>query len=248
MAGHTEFSSIGSKQLNDKERLFVDEYLVLLDSKAAAIKAGYSPKSAQTQGCKLLTKPTVRREIGKLLREQHQDKALETGDILEQLYYIVTRDVREFVDDRGISLPIHCLGDRAAQSVDGFEQEVHETLNPETGEVIARDIKNKLKLVGKAGAIEMAMKYRGLFAAEKQEVNHTGEVKVGFDFSKLMQPPPANDPVDLAFKELEAKGTLEQSPKEPPLILEVTKNKDGTRNVKPRKSAAKPVKLPRKGK
>lgn len=230
----TELCERGSKKLSDKEREFVDQYLIDLDGTKAAIRAGYSSKSAQSAACQLLQRPRIKSEIGKLLREQHEDHVLTRTDILEQLAYIVTRDIREFVDDRGIALPIHCLGDRAAQSVDAFEQEVHETLNPATGEVIARDVKNKLKLVGKAGAIEMAMKYRGLFAAEEHHHKVEGEVNHSFDFNKLLQPPKADNPVDKAFAELEAKGTIEQSPKEPPLVLEVKKNKDGTKTVKPR--------------
>lgn len=232
MAPTTQLSDRGSRQLNNQERAFVDHYLINFDARAAAIKAGYSAKSAAASASRLLKKPTVARALGKLLRDEHADRILEQGDILEQLYYIVTRDVREFVDDRGISLPINCLGDRAAQSVDGFEQEINEQINPETGEVTGRTIKNKLKLVGKAGAIEMAMKYRGLLAPEKQEININNEVKVGFDFSKLTQPPVKEDPVAKAFAELEAKGIVEENQVESPLVIEVTKNKDGTKTSK----------------
>ncbi len=242
MTAAIKYSERGSKQLNNQERQFVDYYLIDFDATSAAIKAGYSAKSAKTTGCILLKKPHIARALGKELREHHNDRVLEAGDILEQLYFIVTRDVREFVDDRGIALPIHCLGDRAAQSVDAFEQEVVEMINPATQEVIGRTIKNKLKLVGKAGAIEMAMKYRGLFAAEEHNVNHSGEVTQVFDFSKLTQPPKELSPVDKAFKELEAKGTIEQTQSNGPLVLEVKKNEDGSRSVKPKKDSGSTAK------
>ena len=39
------------KQLNDKERVFVDEYLVDTDPKRAALAAGYSATMAASKVC-----------------------------------------------------------------------------------------------------------------------------------------------------------------------------------------------------
>lgn len=47
------------KQLNDKQRLFVQEYLRDLNGTQAAIRAGYSEKDASSTACKLLRKPEI---------------------------------------------------------------------------------------------------------------------------------------------------------------------------------------------
>jgi phage terminase small subunit len=195
----TAYSDRGSKQLNDKERMFVDYYLNEgLDQTKAAIKAGYSAKSAHAIGNQIMRRPHIKKAIGKAAKEVHEELTLTTEEVLKQLYYIVTRDVREFVDEEGIALPLHKLGDRAAQSVDGFDQEINEYVNLETG-IKTRTIKNKLKLVGKAGAIDMAMKYQGLF---KQD-NDQKQTHVTLDFTKLFQPHiEANDPVETAIDNL----------------------------------------------
>jgi len=52
-----------SKELNPKQRRFVDEYLVDLNAKQAAIRAGYSPKTAESQGSRLLSHAKVSEAI-----------------------------------------------------------------------------------------------------------------------------------------------------------------------------------------
>lgn len=49
--------------LNDKQRRFVDEYLVDLNATQAAIRAGYSPKTAGSQAFDLLKKPEIHEYI-----------------------------------------------------------------------------------------------------------------------------------------------------------------------------------------
>lgn len=219
----TKLSERTSHQLSDKEREFADQYLVDLDGAKAAIRAGYKPSSAVVTASKILAKSHIKAYIGKQLSERHEEVTLTTAEVLKQLYYIVSRDVREFVDDEGVALPISELGDRAAQSVDGFDQEITEYTDLNTG-VKTRVIKNKIKLVGKAGAIDMAMKYQGLFKQDnEQKQNH-----VTLDFSKLFVPPDnSDDRVVKAMTLLEEKKpnqlVIESEPNQKPQVKEATK-------------------------
>ena len=52
-----------SKELNPKQRRFVDEYFVDLNAKQAAMRAGYSPKTAESQGSRLLSHAKVSEAI-----------------------------------------------------------------------------------------------------------------------------------------------------------------------------------------
>ncbi len=58
-------------KLNDRQRRFVAEYLVDLNATQAAIRAGYSPKTAKQQGSRLLTQADVQAavELGQQKRE-----------------------------------------------------------------------------------------------------------------------------------------------------------------------------------
>ena len=79
------------KPLSDKERAFAQEYALVPNSKAAAVKAGYSATSASAQGSQMLKKPKIRQAIN-LLRQENELKAgIDQVDILRQLQQIVTR-------------------------------------------------------------------------------------------------------------------------------------------------------------
>lgn len=51
--------------LSEQRKRFVDEYLIDLNGTQAAIRAGYSPKTAQEQASRLLSNVMVRAEIEK---------------------------------------------------------------------------------------------------------------------------------------------------------------------------------------
>ena len=60
------------REINPRQRLFVEEYLRLGDGEAAAVAAGYSPKGAARQAERLLSDPAVqayRREAERRLFE-----------------------------------------------------------------------------------------------------------------------------------------------------------------------------------
>lgn len=76
--------------MNDKQRRFVDEYLIDQNATRAAIAAGYSPKTARAQGCRLLTNADIAAEIrarqNKLSRELNitaQDKRAKLWQIAQ---------------------------------------------------------------------------------------------------------------------------------------------------------------------
>lgn len=57
-------------KLTDKQKRFVEEYLIDLNATQAAIRAGYSPKRASEQGHQLLQKTTVSEAISKAMAER----------------------------------------------------------------------------------------------------------------------------------------------------------------------------------
>ncbi|MGG0666957.1 terminase small subunit [Lederbergia citrisecunda] len=64
--------------LNDKQRRFADEYIIDLNATQAAIRAGYSARTAKSQGQRLLTHVDVKAHI------EQQMKILEKGTIAKQ--------------------------------------------------------------------------------------------------------------------------------------------------------------------
>jgi len=151
--------------------------------KAAAIRAGYSPKTADVKAQQLLKNPIIKAALGKLERLDVEKLELDRHEVLRQLYYCVTREARDFVDENGkLVTDVNKLPQRAQCAVDGIEQEIH--YDSEGNEYI----KTKYKLVSKAAVLDMAMKHKGLFAPDQQEVRHV------LDWDALCKPAamPAN--------------------------------------------------------
>jgi phage terminase small subunit len=72
-------------KLTPKQQAFVDEYLIDLNATQAAIRAGYSKKTAQVIGAENLVKPMVKEEIQKRLLAAQARRAETLDDILNEL-------------------------------------------------------------------------------------------------------------------------------------------------------------------
>lgn len=70
-----------SEKLSTKQRLFVENYLVSPNATQAAIKAGYSEKTARSQGQRLLTNV----DIAKLLEKRVEDAAMSADEWLSEV-------------------------------------------------------------------------------------------------------------------------------------------------------------------
>lgn len=72
-------------ELNEKQKLFCDEYLVHLVGSKAAEKAGYAPSRARVTACELLKKPKVREYIGERMEQKRNELIADQNEVLEYL-------------------------------------------------------------------------------------------------------------------------------------------------------------------
>ncbi|MFS0749538.1 terminase small subunit [Oceanobacillus sp. 1P07AA] len=85
---------IDAPELTDKQKRFVEEYIIDLNATQSAIRAGYSEKSAKQQGSYLLTNPNVLTYIKKLREEQKEKLFLDSLWVLERLSQVVDRSMQ----------------------------------------------------------------------------------------------------------------------------------------------------------
>lgn len=88
----------GKEVLNPKQAKFVKEYLIDLNAKQAAIRAGYSEKTAEVQGCRLLRNVQVKAAIGKASAKMAQKLEITHERIMEELALIGFSDLGDFVE------------------------------------------------------------------------------------------------------------------------------------------------------
>lgn len=73
------------KPLNDKQQRFVQEYIKDLNATQAAIRAGYSARTAHSQGPRLLDHVGVSRAIDQAKRERSEKTKIDAEWVLKEL-------------------------------------------------------------------------------------------------------------------------------------------------------------------
>ena len=79
--------------MNERQRKFVDEYILTGNASEAARRANYSARSAHSQGERLLRNDEIRAEIDKRLEEASTEKTLTQSQLLEFLSAVVKGEV-----------------------------------------------------------------------------------------------------------------------------------------------------------
>ena len=82
-----------SRNLTAKQRRFCEEYLVDLNATQAAIRAGYSPKTARIQASQLMAKRHVRERIAELQEEASERTRLTTDRVLADLEHLYQQGI-----------------------------------------------------------------------------------------------------------------------------------------------------------
>ena len=106
-------------KMTAKQKRFCDEYLIDCNATQAAIRAGYSPKTAQAIGSENLKKPVVKKYIDEHLTISHNDAVMSAEEVLMRLTEIA-RDKKERAGNTLKALEL--LGKRHKLFVDRVEQ------------------------------------------------------------------------------------------------------------------------------
>jgi phage terminase small subunit len=80
-----------SKELSPKQQRFCDEYLIDLNATKAAERAGYSAKTAQEQGSRLLSNVMVQARIDALKLERSKSTGITSERVLTGIMGVIER-------------------------------------------------------------------------------------------------------------------------------------------------------------
>ena len=149
--------------ITPKQRRFVQELMVDECASAAAIRAGYSPRSAQTNGPRLTRIPEVRAAIQEARKAVAERAQLRADEVLAELRRILFVDPRQAFDAEGRPIPVHKLPADVARALAGCELR---------GEDEGGGVK-KWKWWDKPKALELAMRHLGMLV-DKTELSGPG--------------------------------------------------------------------------
>lgn len=92
--------------LTDKQEMFCREYLIDLNATQAAIRAGYSEKTAPTIACENLIKPNIQQRIAELKAERCERTKVDADYVLQRLTEIDQMDVLDILTETGDLKPV----------------------------------------------------------------------------------------------------------------------------------------------
>lgn len=86
-----------TKGLTQKQRRFIDEYIISGNATQAAIKAGYSKKTAAVTATENLRKPNIKAEIQARNAEIQSEKTADMTEVMEYLTSVMRGEQTESV-------------------------------------------------------------------------------------------------------------------------------------------------------
>ena len=76
---------MAEKKLTVKQQRFCDEYLIDLNATQAAIRSGYSKKTARQIGQENLTKPDIKEYIEKKMKQKEKELIADSEEVMRYL-------------------------------------------------------------------------------------------------------------------------------------------------------------------
>ena len=92
--------------MTPKQQRFVDEYLIDLNATQAAIRAGYSAKTANEQGARLLANVSVRNAVSEAKAKRSKETGIDAAWVLSRLAAEAFADLADLYDEQGRIKPV----------------------------------------------------------------------------------------------------------------------------------------------
>lgn len=146
--------------MTELKKRFCEEYIIDLNAKQAAIRAGYAPRSAAVRGCELLKQGEVRDTVGREMAKRSRRTGVSADRVVRELARIAFANAEDIIDfdTAGVIVGVSREDTAAVVSV-----RVRVT-RTEDGETVEQEV----KLADKNKALELLGRHMAIFV-DKQE-------------------------------------------------------------------------------
>ena len=151
-----------AQRLTPRQRRFVDEYLLDLNGKQAAIRAGYSPKTAEVLASQTLRNPKVQAALAEAMAARAQRVELTQDTVLRELALLAQSDVTHYVIDQEGNVALRAGAPAGAmRAVSSLKKRIVHTES-------AVIYETEIKLWNKPASVRMSGEHLGLFKGSEQ--------------------------------------------------------------------------------
>lgn len=169
------FFSVEVSTLVKKRERFVEEYLIDLNATQAAIRAGYSAKTAYSIGHELMKIPEVRARIDKAMAERSKRTGINADRVLRELGKIAFVNATDVIDMSDATVKNDAERDDTA-AIASVKVKV---IPGENGDGVEREI----RLADKLKALELCGKHLGMFRDDPDN-NVPLTVVINYDYGE----------------------------------------------------------------
>jgi phage terminase small subunit len=166
----------GKGKLTPKQERFVAEYLIDLNATQAAIRAGYSARTAEWQGPQLLGKTHVSTALQEGKAKRSVRTEITQDRVLQELARVAFFDLRNLYRPDGSMKQPHELDDESAAvlaGIDVVEMAGGMKIDSEQGAQHVPMYVKKAKIPDKVAALSLCMRHLGMLV-EKHQVTGPG--------------------------------------------------------------------------
>lgn len=142
-------------KLTDKQQRFVDEYLIDLNATQAAIRAGYSAKTADQQGSRLLANVKVKQAVAEKQAQRSKRTGVNQDRVVLELAKVAFAKITDIVDSNG-----KIKEDASPDDLACIESIKYKESDNEYGGSVEREV----KIASKLKALELLGKHLGMWS------------------------------------------------------------------------------------
>ncbi len=160
--------------LRPKQQLFLNEYLKDMNATQAAIRAGYSERSARQIAQRLLTNDDIKAEIKQFLSE----KWMKSEEIVQEIADIARGNMGDYLDVSSVAFQIDLSKAKEQGKLKNIKRikQKTTTICKEGGEDVEQN-QIDFELWDKLKALELLAKMQGLLV-DKHELKTSGPVEI----------------------------------------------------------------------
>lgn len=158
------------KKLTAKQRKFCEEYLIDLNATQAAIRAGYSEKTAAIIGFENIRKPNIAKYIATIQLELRKKTGISAEWVVNELYLLAKSNIKAFVNGENSILELKNLDDEVTAAVSSVETTIETRMDHSSGKTQAINTnRTKIRLHDKRAALVDLGKHLGIFERDNNQ-------------------------------------------------------------------------------
>lgn len=171
-------------KLTAKQQRFCDEYLIDLNATQAAIRAGYSKKTARAQGQRMLTNVDIETHISELIRSREERTEITQDSVLRELALIAFAKASDYAKVVEKDAMVEVEGNMIPVLDENGNPVKYRTVEPILTDELTEDQKKAIAVIkkgrdgfeikpySKIQALELLGRHLGMFT-DKVEVKNT---------------------------------------------------------------------------